>query len=453
MTSFMQRKRDELQAAGIDPARLPNGQYITERFPVLHLGPVPTYSDLSDWTLHIGGDGVGNPTTLSWNDLRSLPTVEATSDIHCVTKWSKLDVTWQGVRVADLLELADPNPDARTLTAVSEHDYSSTILWTELQHRTALVAWAVNGAPLEPEHGYPLRLVVPHLYFWKSAKWLRGIQLWNDERHGYWERNGYHRHGDPFVEERYWGDDAANAPEATLDRDGEPTGRSHLSKPIRMMLERALNTSADTITADIERLREACALVLRRHLATPADSSWPDLVEAAARKGEWNQWRRNDLLKADAPESDDTPEVTRDTLGELAEELLDRGAVLPGVWEGSHRQIATASEEWNNGKRRRDLIFSLESLPQLVEQHDSVGLHDLATSIRSRDTEERFPGLPQALTSLAKTLSPPTDHVPSHNEGDAAVLSGAAGLIRVGETLQGTPFAAVVRQLIEESAP
>jgi DMSO/TMAO reductase YedYZ molybdopterin-dependent catalytic subunit len=207
MSTFMERKRDELRARGIDPARLPSGQYVTDRFPVLHVGPVPVYASLDDWTLTIGGDAVSTPVTYTWADLQARPAHDVMTDVHCVTKWSKLDVVWRGVHLADLLGPAQPTSSARTLLARGEHAYAASLSYAEVRQRTALVAFAVDGQALTPEHGYPARLVVPHLYLWKSVKWLRSIELWSDDRLGFWERNGYHEHGDPFREERYWGDD------------------------------------------------------------------------------------------------------------------------------------------------------------------------------------------------------------------------------------------------------
>ncbi len=208
MTSFMARKRAELAARGIDPTRLPPGQYATDRFPVLHLGAVPDV-DLATWRLTIGGDAITQPVTYTWDDLKALPPSEVTVDIHCVTKWSKFDMAWQGVALADVLAPAGPLPDATTLLAWDGDGYSANLPYAELLANVALVAWAVDGEPLEPDHGAPLRLVVPHLYFWKSVKWLRRIELWRDpDVLGFWEHNGYHEHGDPFREQRYWGDDA-----------------------------------------------------------------------------------------------------------------------------------------------------------------------------------------------------------------------------------------------------
>jgi DMSO/TMAO reductase YedYZ molybdopterin-dependent catalytic subunit len=211
-SSFMDRKRAELRARGVDPERLPPGQYVTDRFPVLHLGPVPEYTaDLAGWSLTVGGDGVVQPVTLTWPELRSLPQTEVTVDIHCVTKWSRLDVTWRGVLLGDLLTRCGLRDGATTLLAHGEHGYSANLPLSELLANVCLVATEVDGEPLTPDHGAPARLVVPHLYFWKSVKWLRSIELVLDdpvsEPLGFWERHGYHEHGDPFREQRYWGDD------------------------------------------------------------------------------------------------------------------------------------------------------------------------------------------------------------------------------------------------------
>jgi DMSO/TMAO reductase YedYZ molybdopterin-dependent catalytic subunit len=202
---FFQKNRQALIDKGIDPARLPPGQYVTDRFPVLHVGDVPDYGDLSGWTLQVGGL-VDNPLTLSFDALRELPTVTETFDIHCVTKWSKFDTAWTGVRLTTLMELAGVHPDANHLIEHAEHGYTTNVPLDEVRRDDVLIAWLFDGEPLEPEHGYPVRLVMPHLYFWKSAKWLRGLEFAAEDRPGFWERNGYHNHGDPFLEERHWGD-------------------------------------------------------------------------------------------------------------------------------------------------------------------------------------------------------------------------------------------------------
>ncbi|HYD08594.1 MAG TPA: sulfite oxidase-like oxidoreductase [Acidimicrobiales bacterium] len=204
---FFDRNRKELEERGIDPARIPPGQYHTDRFPVLHVGEVPRYEpDLSDWSLRIGGL-VERDVTLSWEELQALPTVELTFDIHCVTKWSKLDTVWTGVLVTTLLELVQPKPEATHLVSHDEQGYTANTPLADATVPNAMVAWAFDGQPLAPEHGHPVRLVIPHLYFWKSTKWLRGLELLGEDRAGFWEQNGYHMYGDPWREQRFWGDD------------------------------------------------------------------------------------------------------------------------------------------------------------------------------------------------------------------------------------------------------
>jgi len=205
---FFDRNRKALEERGYSPDRLPPGQYFTDRFPVLHVGDVPRYADdLSDWDLRVFGL-VGRDLTLSWDDLQALPQVDLTFDIHCVTKWSKLDTTWHGVRVRDLLDAAGgAAPEATHLVSHAEFGYTANVPLADATTDDALVAWKHAGEPLAPDHGFPVRLVIPHLYFWKSTKWLRGIELLSDDRPGFWERNGYHNYGDPWREQRFWGDD------------------------------------------------------------------------------------------------------------------------------------------------------------------------------------------------------------------------------------------------------
>lgn len=203
---FFDRNRTLLEAQGIDPARLPPGQYATDRFPVLHVGDVPRYADdLSDWDLRLTGL-VDSPTTLTFQELQALPTVEETFDIHCVTKWSKFDTRWTGVRLTTLMELAGVQAEATHLIEHAEYGYTTNLPLSDVDRDDVLVAWAFDGQPLDPEHGYPVRLVLPHRYFWKSAKWLRALEFHDADRPGFWERNGYHNDGDPFREQRHWGD-------------------------------------------------------------------------------------------------------------------------------------------------------------------------------------------------------------------------------------------------------
>jgi DMSO/TMAO reductase YedYZ molybdopterin-dependent catalytic subunit len=201
---FFERNRAALAEQGIDPARLPPGQYATQRFPVLHEGGVPDYApDRSDWSLAVTGL-VAQPRVLSWEELRALPVTDTVVDIHCVTKWSKFDTRWRGVRVRDVLAAAGGAlPAATHVLEHAEGGYTTNVPLADVLGDDALVAWEFDGAPLEPEHGGPVRLVVPHLYFWKSAKWLRGLELLDHDELGFWERNGYHAYGDPFREQRF----------------------------------------------------------------------------------------------------------------------------------------------------------------------------------------------------------------------------------------------------------
>ena len=199
---FFDRNRAALEAKGYDPSRLPPGQYLTDRFPVLHVGDVPKYGP-GQWDLTINGL-VERPLTLSGDELRALPSVTLTTDIHCVTKWSKFDTSWTGVRVRDLLDRAGVKPEATHILAHAEHGYTANLPLADVLHDESLVVYAYEGEDIEPIHGGPVRLLIPHLYFWKSPKWLRGIELRSSDTPGFWEQNGYHMYGDPFREQRYW---------------------------------------------------------------------------------------------------------------------------------------------------------------------------------------------------------------------------------------------------------
>ncbi len=214
---FFDRNRRELEAKGYDPERLPPGQYLTDRFPVLHVGDVPRY-DLAAtalvppaagrqaWDLRVFGL-VGRDVTLGWDELLALPATTLTTDIHCVTKWSKFDTTWTGVRFRDLLDHAGGAlPGATHVVGHAEFGYTANLPLEELLGDDVMVAYRFEGELLEPDHGFPVRLVVPQRYFWKSVKWLRGIELVGEDRPGFWERNGYHNDADPFLEQRFWGD-------------------------------------------------------------------------------------------------------------------------------------------------------------------------------------------------------------------------------------------------------
>jgi len=202
--SFFERNRRELASRGIDPSRLPAGQYHTDRFPVLHVGEVPTY-DMRTWTLEIFGN-VEHPVTLSWDELCALPSVEITTDIHCVTKWSKFDTVWRGVRLRDLYDLAGMKPDTLHLIQHAEYGYTANVPVGDTLGDSCLLTYAFDGRPLEAEHGYPGRTLIPHLYFWKSVKWIRGLELSTSDKPGFWEVRGYHNYGDPFREQRFTDD-------------------------------------------------------------------------------------------------------------------------------------------------------------------------------------------------------------------------------------------------------
>jgi DMSO/TMAO reductase YedYZ molybdopterin-dependent catalytic subunit len=189
---------------GVDPAvadRVPPGQYLTEKFPVLHYGSVPR-TDLATWDLRVFGL-VDSPLTFTWDQFRALPRKQVTTDIHCVTRWSKLDTTWEGVPIQAILELAGLRPEARFVVAHCEQGYTANLPLAVLDDDDVLLADTYAGAPLDPEHGAPLRLLVPKRYFWKSAKWLRGLEFLDADRPGFWERYGYHNEGDPWREERF----------------------------------------------------------------------------------------------------------------------------------------------------------------------------------------------------------------------------------------------------------
>lgn len=197
---FFGKRRQPADQAG----RIPPGQYITPDFPVLSAGPTPR-TPLEEWSFSIEGL-VKEPVRWSWQEFLKLSSQTYTVDIHCVTKWSKLDTRWQGVSVDTLLEQVELDPKARYLTAFCDGGYTTNIPLEDVTHGKAFVAYQYAEQPLPPEHGGPARLVVPQLYFWKSAKWVRGLRLMEKDRPGFWESLGYHNRGDPWKEERYQGD-------------------------------------------------------------------------------------------------------------------------------------------------------------------------------------------------------------------------------------------------------
>jgi len=203
-----------------DPAhggRLPPGQVLTERFPILHEGAVPEYH-LDTWSLSLSG-AIDRPWQLSYADLLALPQRPLRCDIHCVTRWSKFDTQWSGVHLSDLLQALDIQPRSGFVMAHADPDYQTNLLLDDLLHPDSLLALTYDGQPLAPQHGWPLRLVVAGRYFWKSAKWLRGLEFVEHEQPGFWERNGFHLHADPFREQRFSGEALDIAEDEWLNKD------------------------------------------------------------------------------------------------------------------------------------------------------------------------------------------------------------------------------------------
>jgi DMSO/TMAO reductase YedYZ molybdopterin-dependent catalytic subunit len=180
---------------------VPPGQYVTPDFPVLSAGPTP-HTPLEQWSFSIAGGR--EPRNWTWQQFRALPAETFTTDIHCVTRWSKLGTTWEGVSLDVLLSAVDH--DASYVLAFCDGGYTTNLPVADLTDGRAWVAFGYDGAPLAPEHGGPARLLVPHLYFWKSAKWVRGLRLRDTDEPGFWETYGYHMYGDPWREQRYAGD-------------------------------------------------------------------------------------------------------------------------------------------------------------------------------------------------------------------------------------------------------
>ena len=182
--------------------RVPPGQFVTDRFPVLHYGSTPHYAGLENWDLRVFGL-VKEAKTFSWADLMALPTKTQTVDIHCVTRWSKLDTTWTGIPWREFVRHFEVAANATHVMAHCENNFTTNIGLDVLDDDDTMLAYRYGGEPLEPDHGYPLRLLVPKKYFWKSAKWLRGLEFMSGDRPGFWERAGYHMEGDPWEEERF----------------------------------------------------------------------------------------------------------------------------------------------------------------------------------------------------------------------------------------------------------
>ena len=196
-TDERKQREQEMRRAG----RLPPGQSLTLKWPVLHYGSIPKFTP-ETWDFRIAGL-IEAPLRLTWREFNELPKTQVTSDFHCVTRWSRFDNTWQGVAFRDILNLVKLKPRAGFVLVHAEQGYSANIPLPDLDRDNVLFATHHDGQPLTPEHGYPLRLIVPHLYGWKSVKWVRGMEFLDHDAAGFWEQNGYHMYGDPFKEQRF----------------------------------------------------------------------------------------------------------------------------------------------------------------------------------------------------------------------------------------------------------
>ena len=181
--------------------RTPPGQYLTEKWPVLHYGSVPS-TDLASWGFRVWGE-VEQPFSFNWAELKAMPRKSVHTDIHCVTRWSRLDVDFEGVPIQHILERARLKPSAHFVLAHCEQGYTANLPLERLDDDDVLLCDTADGAPLTPDHGYPLRLLVPKRYLWKSAKWIRGLQFLSQDQLGFWERYGYNNDADPWKEERF----------------------------------------------------------------------------------------------------------------------------------------------------------------------------------------------------------------------------------------------------------
>lgn len=195
--------RQKLEEKMHKEGRLPPGQSATVKFPVLHYGPVPNY-DMSKWTFRVFGL-VEQEKTWTWDAFTQLPTTRLTTDIHCVTRWSMFDTVWEGVRFRDIVELVGVKPEAKHVIAHCYYGYTTNVPLDVMMDDDVMLAYRYDNKPLEADHGYPLRTLVPKRYFWKSAKWLEGLEFTADDRPGFWEQAGYHNEADPWKEERHTG--------------------------------------------------------------------------------------------------------------------------------------------------------------------------------------------------------------------------------------------------------
>lgn len=194
-----ERKQKELEMK--QAGRLPPGQSLTLKWPVLHYGSVPRF-DPTKWDFRVTGL-VAHPLRFTWQEWKQLPTTRVTRDFHCVTRWSRFDNLWEGVSFREILQRAQPKLDAKFVLVYAEQGYTANVPLADLDRDDVLFATRHDGEALSADHGYPLRLIVPHLYAWKSVKWVRGLEFLDQDRPGFWEQNGYNMYGDPWQEQRY----------------------------------------------------------------------------------------------------------------------------------------------------------------------------------------------------------------------------------------------------------
>jgi len=192
---------DRVDVRNSEGKRLPPGQIVTVKWPVLHYGTVPKV-DLATWRFRVWG-AVDQTFELTWDELMRLPRQETLCDIHCVTRWSRYDNAFGGIPVQAIIERAKVKPEARFVLVHAEQGYTTNVPLSDLDRPGNLLALTHNGSDLDPEHGGPVRLLIPHLYLWKSAKWVRGFEFLEEDYPGFWEQNGYHKRGEPWAEERY----------------------------------------------------------------------------------------------------------------------------------------------------------------------------------------------------------------------------------------------------------
>jgi DMSO/TMAO reductase YedYZ molybdopterin-dependent catalytic subunit len=192
---------DRVDVRNQEEKRLPPGQIVTVKWPVLHYGTVPKV-DLATWRFRVWG-AVEQPFEITWDELMALPRQETVCDIHCVTRWSRYDNVFGGIPVQSIVQRAKVKPEARFVLVHAEQGYTTNVPLSDLDRPANLLALTHNGSDLDPEHGGPARLLIPHLYLWKSAKWVTGFEFLEEDYPGFWEQNGYHKRGEPWAEERY----------------------------------------------------------------------------------------------------------------------------------------------------------------------------------------------------------------------------------------------------------